>query len=68
MPRAQVPSGWIEQGQDRYDLSRLATRFDPSGGGHMNACGCRIQEPGLEHNLAEWINMWQQRETVLAVD
>ncbi len=61
-------NSFIEQGQDRYDLSRLATRFDPSGGGHMNACGCRIQEPGLEHNLAEWINMWQQREIVLAVD
>ena len=34
----------------------------------MNACGCRIQEPGLEHNLAEWLDMWKHRDTVLKVD
>ena len=61
-------NSFIESGQDRYDLSRLATKFDRNGGGHMNACGCRIQEPGLEHNLAEWISMWRQREITLAVD
>lgn len=61
-------NSFIENGQNRYDLSRLATRFDESGGGHMNACGCRIQEPGLEHNLAEWIDMWKHRDTVLKVD
>ena len=61
-------NSFIEHGQNRYDLSRLATRFDPNGGGHINACGCRIQEPGLEHNLAEWIDMWQHRETVLRLD
>ena len=61
-------NSFIENGQNRYDLSRLATRFDESGGGHMNACGCRIQEPGLEHNLAEWLDMWKHRDTVLKVD
>jgi oligoribonuclease NrnB/cAMP/cGMP phosphodiesterase (DHH superfamily) len=61
-------NSFIENGQGKYDLSRLATRFDESGGGHMNACGCRIQAQGLEHNLAEWIDMWQRRNTVLKVD
>ena len=61
-------NSFLEEGQDRYDLSRLATAFDPSGGGHVNACGCRIQEPGLEHNLANWIDMWQRRDTELKVN
>ena len=54
-------------GQGKYDLSRLATRFDPNGGGHVNACGCRIQDPGLEHNLTEWLNMWADRDNVLKI-
>ena len=61
-------NSFIQHGQNKYDLSRLATRFDENGGGHMNACGCRIQEPGLEHNLAEWISMWKHRDTTLRVD
>ena len=57
-----------EHGQGRYDLSRLATAFDPNGGGHVNACGCRIQDPGLEHNLGQWLGMWQRRDIELRVD
>ncbi|MCS5532821.1 MAG: hypothetical protein NZ736_01020, partial [Candidatus Poseidoniaceae archaeon] len=30
-------NSFIENGQDRYDLSRLATSLDPTGGGHANA-------------------------------
>ena len=45
----------LPQGQNRYDLSRLATEFDQHGGGHANACGCRIQPPGLESNLERWM-------------
>jgi hypothetical protein len=57
-----------------YDLTRLATRFDSDGGGHANACGCRIQalESGarvsravtngdIEENLAVWLEMWAER-------
>ena len=57
-----------------YDLTRLATRFDSDGGGHANACGCRIQafEGGarvsravtkgdIEENLAVWLEMWAER-------
>ena len=57
-----------------YDLTRLATRFDSDGGGHANACGCRIQalEGGarvsravtngdIEDNLAVWLKMWAKR-------
>ena len=61
-------NSFIQGGQGKYDLSRLATKFDPSGGGHMNACGCRIQPPGLDDNLAKWLHMWAERDTVLAVN
>ncbi|MEK9738781.1 MAG: hypothetical protein VW438_03515 [Euryarchaeota archaeon] len=57
-----------------FDLTRLATRFDPDGGGHANACGCRIQalENGqrierkvakgdIDENIREWLKMWAQR-------
>ena len=57
-----------------YDLTRLATRFDSDGGGHANACGCRIQalEGGdvthravtssdIEANLEVWLEMWAER-------
>ena len=67
-------NSFLHRGGGIYDLTRLATRFDPDGGGHANACGCRIQpldsgervERGVEHsdiatNLAEWLSMWAQR-------
>lgn len=58
-------NSFLPNGQGRYDLSRLATALDPTGGGHANACGCRIQPPGLDANLAHWIAMWANRENVL---
>jgi len=67
-------NSFLHRGGGIYDLTRLATRFDPDGGGHANACGCRIQpldsgertDRGVEHsditaNLAEWLSMWAQR-------
>jgi nanoRNase/pAp phosphatase (c-di-AMP/oligoRNAs hydrolase) len=60
-------NSFIQNGQDRYDLSKLATAFDPHGGGHANACGCRIQPPGLDSNLNDWIEMWKNRETTLRI-
>lgn len=57
-----------------YDLTSLATRFDPDGGGHANACGCRIKPIGengleerevsgddIERNILEWLRMWSER-------
>ncbi len=57
-----------------YDLTQLATKFDPDGGGHANACGCRIQpiEDGerverqveigdIDRNLEVWLAMWAER-------
>jgi len=60
-------NSFLENGQDRYDLSRMATALDPSGGGHVNACGCRIQHPGLKSNLEHWLEMWANRESILAL-
>lgn len=60
-------NSFLENGQDRYDLSRMATALDPSGGGHVNACGCRVQPPGIDSNLEYWLNMWDNRETVLSL-
>ena len=57
-----------------YDLTAFATRFDPDGGGHANACGCRIKPiDGLEvadrgisnddidRNIEAWLQMWSER-------
>ena len=57
-----------------YDLTGLATRFDPDGGGHANACGCRIKpiegsgvvdrevsKDDVSRNIAVWLQMWSDR-------
>lgn len=58
-----------------FDLTRLATSFDVDGGGHANACGCRIQpldgdgavvkrpveSADIERNIAAWLGMWAER-------
>ena len=57
-----------------FDLTQLATRFDTDGGGHANACGCRIQplENGervertvvvedIDNNVREWLKIWAMR-------
>ena len=59
-----------------FDLTKLATRFDADGGGHRDACGCRIKplENGLpidrrvelhdiEQNIREWLKIWNGRIT-----
>jgi hypothetical protein len=54
------------------DLTCLATSFDDHGGGHRDACGCRIQplsEGGIredrevetkdiDRNIAAWVDIW----------
>ncbi len=60
-------NSFLKNGQGRYDLSRLATSLDATGGGHANACGCRIQQPGLESNLEHWMKMWKNRDQTLSL-
>ena len=57
----------------RVDLSRMATLLDPTGGGHANACGCRVQPldadgrvedraveaADVERNLEAWLDLWR---------
>ena len=55
-----------------YDLSILATLLDGTGGGHANACGCRIQpsdgskrklvQGDKEFNLQMWMKKWSNRD------
>ena len=56
-----------------FDLTSLATSFDPDGGGHANACGCRIKQisslesgnsvdiSDIDENIAGWLEMWSHR-------
>lgn len=58
-----------------FDLTALATAFDLDGGGHANACGCRIQPlsktgnlenrevelSDVERNLEAWMYAWSAR-------
>ena len=60
-------NSFLPGGQNRYDLSKLATALDSTGGGHVNACGCRIQSPGIEANLEFWLQMWNERNQVLLI-
>ena len=58
--------------ENQYDLSRLATLLDDTGGGHANACGCRIQKRNQDAqelnsedklwNLKQWMNLWSRRD------
>ncbi|DAC62481.1 MAG: hypothetical protein CMB26_04135 [Euryarchaeota archaeon] len=58
-----------------FDLTTLATAFDVDGGGHANACGCRIQPlsdtgiiekrevetKDIDKNLDAWMREWRAR-------
>ena len=60
-----------------FDLTKLATMFDPYGGGHRNACGCRIVpinedgsieerdvcESDISTSLSAWVATWNQSQT-----
>ena len=60
--------------ENPYDLSMLATLLDKTGGGHANACGCRVQaqdnkniitESDKEYNLGEWLDLWAKRDSLM---
>jgi hypothetical protein len=46
-------------------LSRMATSLDPTGGGHANACGCRVSPAGIESDMQHWIDIWRKRDSLL---
>jgi len=57
--------------ENPYDLSLLATLLDETGGGHANACGCRIQpsdpsrklnQSDKQYNLGKWLELWTDRD------
>ena len=57
--------------ENPYDLSLLATLLDKTGGGHANACGCRIQpsdssrklnQSDKQYNLEKWLELWTCRD------
>ena len=67
-------NSFIHKSGGVFDLTKLATRFDNDGGGHANACGCRIKsindgivgdqcatEEDIQKNIDEWLNIWSQR-------
>lgn len=59
--------------ENPYDLSKLATLLDATGGGHANACGCRVQpadksremlvDTDKDYNLQKWLELWSKRDT-----
>ena len=65
-----------------FDLSTLATMFDANGGGHRNACGCRImplselgeiedrelQGVDLERNLSHWMKAWNEGQNKIQIN
>ena len=67
-------NSFIHKSGGIFDLTKLATRFDNDGGGHANACGCRIKPiingklvnrevttKDIQENINQWLEMWSQR-------
>ena len=58
-----------------FDLTKLACAFDVNGGGHANACGCRLQPissegnhedrmidlDDVQKNIDQWLAIWANR-------
>jgi oligoribonuclease NrnB/cAMP/cGMP phosphodiesterase (DHH superfamily) len=58
-----------------FDLTGLATLLDSSGGGHRNACGCRlvamdddgnlveraVENADVQRNIDAWLAVWAKR-------
>lgn len=72
---ASFYSNSFRKESNEFDLSKLATLLDETGGGHANACGCRIQpinsegdiedrpvaSEDIERNISLWLKLWAQR-------
>ncbi len=65
-------NSFLHQNGGLVDLTLLATAFDQDGGGHSNACGCRIKplnkfgelekrtpnSSDIDTNISQWIRIW----------
>lgn len=68
-------NSFLHDGKGVFDLTRMARLLDESGGGHANACGCRVmpldeslvseQRPSsiadVERNISLWLEEWSTR-------
>jgi len=67
-------NSFLHPKQGIFDLTKLAQAFDENGGGHANACGCRIMpiehgqivkreinDKDIDENISEWLEIWSQR-------
>lgn len=68
-------NSFLHINQGIFDLTKLAQAFDDNGGGHPNACGCRIiplengeitnrniNENDIDENINEWLKIWGTRD------
>ena len=68
-------NSFLHQTNGLFDLTKLAKLYDDTGGGHANACGCRIQalnseleleeretlSSDIESNIKGWLELWKTR-------
>mgnify|MGYP003326696410 FL=1 len=67
-------NSFLHRNQGVFNLTKLAQAFDENGGGHYNACGCRIMpldngkvtkrkvtQCDIDINLEEWLKIWSSR-------
>ena len=68
-------NSFLHQSNGIFDLTKLAKLYDQTGGGHANACGCRIQPLSIKQvieerpinstdvdlNILGWINLWREK-------
>ena len=73
-----IPDYFLHPNGGLFDLTKLATMFDPFGGGHRNACGCRIipldgegcveertlTPEDIAANLSAWLMAWSQSQSI----
>ena len=67
-------NSFLHHNQGIFNLTKLAQAFDENGGGHFNACGCRIMpldegkiskrkviQSDIDKNIEEWLKIWSSR-------
>lgn len=68
-------NSFLHGNQGIFNLTKLAQAFDENGGGHYNACGCRIMplddrklsqrnviDADIDSNIEEWLKIWSLRD------
>ena len=67
-------NSFLHRNQGVFNLTKLAQAFDENGGGHHNACGCRIiplehgkviqrkvNKNDIDENINHWLKIWSSR-------